>query len=270
MQPEIAKQILEKNKEDWEYLTDEFAVSRASNWPEIKPLTKYVKSGDKILDLGCGNGRLFTLFQSANVEYTGLDSCERLIEAARKNFQFPISNFQTNSKFQIPNSKPQFIVSSALNLPFKNEEFDVIFSIAVFHHIPSNLFRERVLAECYRVLKPGGYLILTTWNLWQPKLLLKYKIWQTFALRAMSLLRITNPLQIYKLRIRDWDWGDVFIPWKERKGTIYRYYHIFTFKELKKIIKNAGFGIIDNYYTRRGGGKTNLLTAYNLAVVAQK
>jgi len=245
MKLEIAKQILEKNKEDWEYLTDEFAVSRASNWPEIKPLIKYVKSGDKILDLGCGNGRLFILFQDADVEYIGIDSCENLIEFAKKQFNNPSAESRR---------QPQFIVSSALNLPFKHEEFDVIFSIAVLHHIPSELFRERVLAECYRVLKPGGYLILTTWNLRQPKLLSKYKIWSV----------------LFGWRPKGLDWRDVLIPWKARKGTIYRYYHIFTFKEFKKLVKNNGFKIVDSYYTSRTGKRSNLFTGHNLAIIAQK
>ncbi|MFA5051149.1 MAG: class I SAM-dependent methyltransferase [Patescibacteria group bacterium] len=237
MKLETAKQILEKNKEDWEYIAQEFAMSRTSNWPEVEPLINYVKDGDKILDLGCGNGRLYELLKNKNVEYLGVDSCENLIEIAKR---------RTPTKF---------MVASALNLPFENQKFDIIFSIAVFHHIPSDLFREQVLKECYRVLKPGGYLILTTWNLWQTKLLFKYKLWPVF----------------FGWRPKNLDWRDTLISWKEKRGTIHRYYHIFTFRELRKLVKNNGFQIIDQYYSKRESNfRTNWTKGHNLVIIAKK
>ncbi len=61
------------------------------------------------------------------------------------------------------------------------------------------------------------------------------------------------------------DFKDTFIPWKKRNGTtINRYYHAFTIKELRKIVKEVGFKIIDVEYTKRNSKKPNIF------LIAQK
>lgn len=260
MNLKTAQKILEKNKQDYQELAEEFSDTRANLWPEFQELAKYVKDNDRILDLGCGNGRLYSLFQGRPIKYVGIDSSAKLIEIAKKNFQFPISNFQTNSKFQALNSKPQFIVADAMDLPFRDNEFDAVFAVALLHHIPSKELRLKVLENCYRVLRPGGILILTVWNLWQPKLILKYKLWK------MIFRWFHSPEgEIFG----ELDWKDIFIPWHARTGAIYRYYHAFCKNELKNLIQKANFEIIDFYYARKDR-KTNWLRGFNLIVIAKK
>jgi len=119
MKEEIAEKILEENKKIYQLIADKFSATRYRNWSEIKELVKYVKTGDRILDLGCGNGRLYKLLEDKNIDYTGIDSSQKLIDIAR--FQF---------------SKAKFLLGDALSLPFKKQKFDVIFAIAFLHHIP--------------------------------------------------------------------------------------------------------------------------------------
>ncbi|MCD6471014.1 class I SAM-dependent methyltransferase [bacterium] len=237
MKEEFAQKILKKNKRDYKTIAENFSGTRAYLWPELLRFEEYVKEGDKVLDLGCGNGRFYELFKNKKVEYIGVDNCQKLISLARK--KYPNANF---------------IFGDALNLPFKNSEFDLVFSIAVFHHIPSQKYRRQVLKEIYRVLKPDGLLVLTVWNLWQPKLLIKYKIW---------------PI-IFGWRKKYMDWKDVFIPWKlPSKKVIYRYYHAFCKNELRNLIKQSGFEINNCYYTQKNR-KTNWLKGFNLVVLAKK
>lgn len=241
MKIETAQKILEKTKQDYEQLAEEFSDTRINLWPELQELAKYIKGGDKILDLGCGNGRLFELLKNRPVEYAGVDSCQKLIELAR--IQYPVSSIEN----------PKFVVADATDLPFKGNELDVIFAIALLHHIPSEELRLKVLKNCYRVLRHGGLLILTVWNLWQPKLLWRYKIWP----------------MIFGWRPKKLNWKDVFIPWKAHGGTVYRYYHAFCKNELKNLIQRANFEIIDSYYVRKGQ-KVNWLNGFNLIVIAKK
>ena len=225
MKQSIAKKILKENKKIYEILAEDFSRTRDQNWPEIEKLTKYVRKGDKILDLGCGNGRLYKILKNKKVEYTGIDISEKLIEIAKKEFNFT-EGFP----------KPKFIVEDVLNLSprLKDQEFDTIFAVAFLHHIPSKDLHLKVLKKCFEVLKENSLIILSVWNLRQPQLIWKYKIW---------------PFS-----------KDVYIPWKLKTGEILkRYYHVFTKKELKQIVKKAGFKIIDSYFA-----------GDNLIVIAKK
>jgi SAM-dependent methyltransferase len=260
MKLETAQKILQKTKQDYEELADIFHASRTWPWLEVKNLIeKYVKGGMKILDLGCGNGRLFELLKDKDIEYLGVDNCQRLIKIAKERFGVRGTKFKTNleseinSKFKIQNSKFHFLIGDALNLPFGDNSFDMIFAIALLHHIPSKQLRLKVLKNCYQILKPGGFLVLTVWNLWQPGLLLRYKIWP----------------MIFGWRPKNLDWQDVFIPWKLPQGKIMRYYHAFNFNELKKVIIEAGFQIEKLNYFRKGQ-LAKWYNGWNLLALAKK
>ncbi len=242
MDNKTAQKILEQNARNFNIIAEEFSASRSYLWPGLKEFKKFVKKGDKILDVGCGNGRLYTLFQGSFVKYVGIDSSQKLIEIARKKFQTKNST----------NFGPKFIVGNILDLPFPNSSFDVLFSIAVLHHIPSHLLRKKAIKECGRVLKPNGIFILTVWNLFRLKLLIKYR----------------NLPIIFGYRRRKLDFGDTFIPWKTKRGIIYRYYHSFRKREIKKLLED-NFLIKDIYWTNNGK-RSNFFQGTNLVVIAKK
>lgn len=234
---EIAKNLLQKVREDYDVTSQEFSDTRFGIWKDLKVFKKYVKPDYKILDIGCGNGRLYKLLEKQTAEYTGLDNSRSLIKIAKKK-----------------HPKANFISSDALNLPFESEEFNLIFSIAMFHQIPSRELRLVALKEMKRVLKNKGTLILTSWNLWQPRLIFKYKLWHL----------------IFGFKRKNLDKRDVYIPWKLKDGkTIKRYYHAFTLKELRSLVKEAGFKILKNYYAK-GDKEASGCSGYNMVIIAQK
>ncbi|MEG4442287.1 methyltransferase domain-containing protein [Microcoleus sp. AT9_B5] len=57
-------------------------------------------------------------------------------------------------------SNVNFLVADALNMPFSDESFDLVWSLESGEHMPDKI---KFLQECCRVLKPGGTLILATW-----------------------------------------------------------------------------------------------------------
>ena len=237
MREEYAISLLEKTKRDYEEIAEHFSDTRVKLWKDIIFLADFVKDGDKILDLGCGNGRLFKLFKSKDIDYIGVDLSKKLIEIAREKYK------------DYPNVK--FLVRDALDTGFDENSFDLVYSIALLHQIPSKKYRLQSLNEVNRILKSEGFLILTVWNLWQKKYM--RNILKTFFLK----IKIPGPTKL--------DFKDTFIPWKKRNGTtINRYYHAFTIKELRKIVKEAGFKIIDFGYTKRNGKK------HNIFLIAQK
>lgn len=113
----------------------------------MEELKKYITEGEKVLDLGCGNGRLYELFAGYNINYAGVDFSEQLIEIARNKYG------------------DYFRMADILNLPFSDGNFDSVWSIAVLHHIPSVELRKRALSEIKRVLRPNGRVVVTCWRI---------------------------------------------------------------------------------------------------------
>lgn len=214
MRDEIAQKLLEKVKQDYSAIAEEFDNTRQNPWAEFDFLAKYLKQGDKVLDCGCGNARLFGFLKSKNINYTGIDNSEELIKLARE--KNPQINFQ---------------ITDQLSLPLTSNTFDQVWNIAAFHHIPSKKLREKALKEMLRVLKPNGYLVITVWNLWQEKYL-----WDVLK----SMLK--------NIFLQEYDINDVFIPWGRQKPAL-RYYHAFTKNEIKELLENAGFKIVEKLLT---------------------
>lgn len=98
------------------------------------------KSG-KILDVGCGNGNLFTFLPDGKYELFGVDFSENMIAEAKKNCK----------------DKASFSVADAERLPFDDDTFDILVCNASFHHY---IHPNAVLEEMNRVLKIGGRLLI--------------------------------------------------------------------------------------------------------------
>lgn len=101
----------------------------------------------KILDVGCGTGR--TLLQLARTrsapDYTGLDLSPYYLQVAREVLA------------DVPNVS--LVADNAERMPFRDACFDVVTSTYLFHELPRNARRE-VLGEMFRVLRPGGRLVV--------------------------------------------------------------------------------------------------------------
>lgn len=147
MNSKYAKKILDKTVLDYNSIADKYSRVREKEWKEFNFLfDKYLSQNDRILDLGCGNGRFYPAFKNKNVDYLGIDVSSKLIEIAKNNY--PEGKFEVSS------------IDSILS-----DSFDKVYSIAVLHHIPSHELRLDFLKEIRRVLKDDGCIVLTVWNL---------------------------------------------------------------------------------------------------------
>jgi len=245
MTSEKAQEILIQTIENYEKIGKEFVLSRADVWQIFDYFRKFLRSGDKVLDAGCGNGRLIDILADFDVEYTGIDAAAAQLNFLRANYA---------PKLRMP---PELIQTSLTELGMlKSGFYDIVFCVAALHHIPSRELRQRVINEFYRILRPGGKLVMTNWNLWSRWATKKY--WP-------EVFRLIFPHT-------NMDRGDFLIPWKIRTGEIvYRYYHAFSRQELARGLESSGFALQENRYVNNDvGSGSNMLSGQNILTIALK
>ncbi len=96
-----------------------------------------------LLDLGCGTGRMLSPLAQAGFSPVGLDCSPAMLDLARLRSACPLVR-----------------ADAAAGLPFQDQSFSVVVSLhatLVHLHQPGEL--ETALAECHRVLRPGGALV---------------------------------------------------------------------------------------------------------------
>lgn len=114
-----------------------------------------VQSAQQILDIGCGiGGSSLYLAQKFNSAVTGITLSP--VQASRAT-ERSADGFAPGNYGGIP---PTFLVADALNMPFADDSFDLVWSLESGEHMPN---KHQFLQECYRVLKPGGTFVMATW-----------------------------------------------------------------------------------------------------------
>ncbi|OGO40322.1 MAG: SAM-dependent methyltransferase, partial [Chloroflexi bacterium RBG_16_57_8] len=107
------------------------------------------------------------------------------------------------------------VQGDSVSLPFADETFDRAISVATYHHIRGKQQRLAAIRELHRVLKPGGEAFITVWNRWQPAFWLKPR--------------------------------DTYVRWRTKDKELCRYYHLFSRRELEKLVTRAGFRVLRSF-----------------------
>ncbi|MCC6013368.1 MAG: class I SAM-dependent methyltransferase [Candidatus Verstraetearchaeota archaeon] len=211
-------------------IANDFSIKRRKIWKSIDELAPF--DGNIILDLGAGSGR--------NSKYVLKKGAKLVIAAdfSKRMLENLLSNLGKEEKESIIP-----IRCDAIYLPFRSSVFDKILYIATLHHIPNKEMRKMSIKECYRVLKKGGRIIITTWSLIQMRFLRKI-------------------LSIIYMYLKGYEFGDIYVPWGKEK----RFYHLFTMRELKSLVRESGF-IIEKAYGEKVNSK---IFPENCVVIARR
>lgn len=138
---------IKENKFGGERLESKSLLSRNNL---LEHLARYrLLPGDKeqiVLDIGCGAGHGSNLLSNKYKKVYGVDISAEAIEYATTNWK---------------TDQVEFRVGSALDIPFDDNTFDVVAAFEVFEHLSD---WELFLKEIKRVLKPGGFVYISTPN----------------------------------------------------------------------------------------------------------
>ena len=103
-----------------------------------------------IIDVGCGiGGSTLHLAQKFNACATGITLSP--VQASRAKERAAEAGWDDRVGFEVAN---------ALDMPFEDNSFDLVWSLESGEHMPD---KTKFLQECYRVLKPEGKMIMVTW-----------------------------------------------------------------------------------------------------------
>ena len=177
----------------YDNIAEHFSDTRYCIWDFVKNFLDKQVSSQKGIEIGCGNGKHLCIRNDLDI--IGIDSCEKFVDICTKK---NIRVFQQN----------------CCNLTFTDNSFDYAMSVAVFHHLSTDIRRYNALKEMIRILKPGGKGMISVWSLEQ-----------------------TNRNNNMKKRL--FVPGDNYVPWmrKKDKKIFKRYYYIFNESMFKKYIE---------------------------------
>jgi tocopherol O-methyltransferase len=118
-------------------------IEELLHWGQITQPTQ-------ILDVGCGIGGS-TLYLAQKYKAIAQGITLSPVQAKRATARAQAAGLGDRVSFQ---------VADALAMPFANNQFDLLWSLESGEHMPN---KPGFLAECYRVLKPGGVFLMATW-----------------------------------------------------------------------------------------------------------
>lgn len=113
-------------------------------WPVLKKLVPRDK-GIVVADFGCGKGEIIKAMKEINpgARYVGLDVSGEALSEARKNL--PRGRFEK--------------IEEGERFPLDDKSVDFIFTSEVIEHVYDT---ENAVSEMFRILKPGGRMVMTT------------------------------------------------------------------------------------------------------------
>lgn len=238
MEPQVQRRLLALNRQFYERFAQPFACSRSPIQASMRHVVRTIPHGAAVLDVGCGDGRAARALDAAGTPatYTGVDGSQKLIDLARARSDGLTS---VQASFALAD-----VTEPGWSLGLGARAFDAVLYLAVLHHIPGSELRLQIVRDMAGLLRPGGRLIVSTWQF----------------LSSDRLRRKVVPWSAAGLLDSDVDEGDYLLDW-QRGGSGLRYCRMIAEPELRGLCTAAGLVVQESYLADNG---------LNLFVVAGK
>jgi len=189
--------------EFYKIAANDFARTRTTIWPGVSNFLSSVPTDSLILDAGCGNGK--NMLKTGH-KFIGLDTCSELLDITRKNIKCKSNIID-------------LVVGSVDNLPFEDNSFDAVMSIAVVHHLKTYEDRLKAFTELIRVCRPGGKILITVWQLESNP------VYHNGTSDAIDCLNKGDRLIGWKLQFRG-----------QKVDYLQRFYHFYSQEEIESVV----------------------------------
>ncbi len=150
----------------YDLLNDLLSLGRTKAWRRSTTAVIAPQSGMRILDLAAGTGSSSEPLAAAGAEVISADFSEGMLNAGRKRYP-----------------KLNFVKADALNLQFKDNDFDLV---TISFGLRNTADFDKALRECLRVTKSGGRIVVTEFSqpTWKPFRL----IYSNYLMRALPVI----------------------------------------------------------------------------------
>lgn len=247
MKDRVRQRILALNREFYAQVAPFFAETRAQPWPGFALAAQFLRQRSasplRILDAGCGNGRLFTFLARAELlaHYAGVDANADLLARTQARIR------QTPR----PGITSQIVQADLTSSRWPARvramgAFDAVFCLATLHHIPSHAWRAALVCRLAAALQSAGCLILSNWQpLRSPRVRRKLAAWSCCQLRATDV-----------------EAGDHLITWTRGVSAV-RYVHSHTPAELDRMAQAARLRLVRHFRADGPAQDLNLYSIYD-------
>ncbi len=242
MKPEFIERLNQINRKFYSAFAASFSEARSELGREVQAILPYIADGARVLDIGCGNGRVAALLARHRraVTYVGIDSSSELIARC----QSQVAGKSQSMVFRVvditqpgwPSSLTRFAAREGIG------GFDCVLMLAVLHHIPGGQARARLMRQVRELLGPQGCAIVSTWQFMDNERMRKKIV----------------PWSSVGIDERELEPGDALLSWK-RGGVGLRYCHWIGEQEMRALAEQAGLNVVGVF---RAGGREGNLSLY--------
>ena len=235
MHPLTAQRLLAINRSFYRRHAADFTRTRRQAWPGWERLLPLLRGRERLLDVGCGNGRFGRFWARAN---TGVPLHYHAIDAS-----LPLLRETEQTMSAFPHVQTRLEWRDIFPDPPRHGRYPLIALLGVLHHIPARARRAALLRALGERLSADGVLIVTFWRFGaDPRLRGRTLPWPpAFAEQVEA--------------------NDFLLPWGDVAAGAVRYCHHFDEAEERELVAASGLTLAQSF---AADGASGALNAYRI------